>query len=171
MRHPRGWQTLGFMVAALQLACGGSNPPVTVVGPAADIRSLTGNWFGDYWSPYTGRSGTITFELAAAIDSAWGRVVMTPRGAAGPLEAWRGTRFPQAYVSTELTIRFIRVAGSQVTGSLTPYADPATGEPLFTVFEGQVAGDTIAGTYTTRPVSGSDGPTGRWRVVRDRPAS
>jgi hypothetical protein len=72
-------------------------------------------------------------------------------------------------VPTELTIRFVHVASDQISGSLTPYADPVSGEPLYTVFVGRLVGDTISGTYTTRPSSGSSQPTGRWQVVRDRP--
>lgn len=157
------------LAAALQAgACGGANPPVTVVGAAPDLRTLSGTWVGEYASPLTGRNGSIVFELAAGGDSAWGRVIMTPRGAAGPLEAWRDPRAGLPGVPTDLTIRFVRVRGDQVTGALTPYPDPRSGDPLFTVFEGRATADTIAGTFTTRPVPGSDRPTGWWRAVRER---
>lgn len=145
-------------------ACGGNPPPVTVLGRTADIRGLIGSWVGDYSSPLTGRSGTIVFELQAGGDSAWGHVVMTARGAAGPLMPWQNPRAP-TMTATELTIRFVRVVNDEVSGSLTPYADPTTGEPRYTVFEGRLVGDTIAGTYTTRP-AGPGEPTGRWRVER-----
>ena len=160
---------LASLLTALLASCGGSRPPVTVVGPASDIRALAGAWFGDYSSPITGRTGSIVFELRAAGDSAFGHVVITPRGAPGPLAPWRDNRIPQSSAPTELTIRFVRISGGRVTGSLTPYADPSTGEPLFTAFEGRMAGDTISGTYTTRPGSGPDTPTGQWRVVLSRP--
>lgn len=163
MRSRVKW--IPLLTVAAFAGCGGHNPPVTVVGAAADLRTLTGAWFGDYSSPLTGRTGSIVFELQSNPDSAFGRVVMTPHGAAGPIEPWRNPRGPLP-APTELTIRFVRVANGRVSGSLTPYADPATGEPLFTVFEGRVTGDTIEGTYTTRP--GSNEPTGRWQVVRDR---
>lgn len=168
MRSHLQWSAL--VLAAVQLtACGGTNPPVTVVGPEADVRALSGNWFGEYASPLTGRSGTIVFALEAGADSAWGRVVMTPSGAAGPVRPWQNPRGAVAMPRpTELSIRFVHIAGGRVSGSLTPYADPATGEPRYTVFEGRMVADTIAGTYTSRPSVG-DPPTGRWRVVRDRP--
>lgn len=161
---------LGPVLAAVLASCGGTAPPVTVVGPARDLQALAGTWFGDYASPVTGRTGSILFELRANTDSAFGSVVMTPRGAPGPLAPWRDPRTPQSSAPpTQLTIRFVRVTGGHVTGSLTPYADPVSGEPLSTAFEGQMAGDTISGTFTTRPGGGADTPTGRWRVVRSRP--
>jgi hypothetical protein len=155
------------LTAALVIGCAGTNPPVTVVGPAADLRALSGNWFGDYSSVITGRTGTIVFELQAGSDSAWGRVVMTPRGAAGPIMPWQNPRGPLP-APKELTIRFVRVVNDQVSGSLTTYADPVSGEPLFTVFQGRLVGDTITGTYSTKPTAGPGDQTGRWRVVRDR---
>lgn len=159
---------ISFLVVWALTACGGNAPPVTVVGAAADLRALSGNWFGDYSSSLTGRTGTIVFQLQSGGDSAWGHVVMTPRGAAGPVVPWQNPR-ATAPAPRELTIRFVRVGNGQVSGSLTPYGDPMTGEPLYTVFEGRVAGDTISGTYTTRPATGGGVPTGRWQVVRDRP--
>lgn len=158
-----------FVLAALQVAgCGGRNPPVTVVGRAADLRALSGSWWGDYSSAITGRTGTIVFELQAGGDSAWGRVVMTPRGAVGPIMPWQNPRSPLP-APRELTIRFVRVHNDQVSGSLATYADPVSGEPLFTVFQGRLAGDTITGTYSTRPTAGPGDQTGQWRVVRGRP--
>ena len=88
--------TVLSLLGALQLvSCGGSTPPVTVVGTASDIQALSGTWYGDYSSPITGRSGSILFELRAAGDSAFGRVVMTPHGATGALAPWRDARMPQ----------------------------------------------------------------------------
>lgn len=166
MRPQGTW--CGFVFLVQLAGCGGTNPPVTVVGPAADLRALSGSWLGDYSSVLTGRTGTIVFELQAGGDSAWGRVVMTPGGAAGPITPWQNPRGPLP-APTALTIRFVRVVNDQVSGSLTPYADPVSGEPLFTVFQGLVVGDTITGTYATRPTAGPGDQTGRWRVVRDRP--
>jgi len=39
---------------------------------------LTGEWAGDYSSVESGRSGSISFTLRAAGDSAFGDVVMIP---------------------------------------------------------------------------------------------
>jgi hypothetical protein len=52
-----------------------------------------------------------------------------------------------------------------VSGSLDAYADPQTGERLFTTFDGELKGNQIEGTYTTRLQSGIT-QTGRWSVLR-----
>lgn len=148
-------------------SCMGGAPPVTVVGAEPDLRALSGAWFGEYSSVLTGRRGTIWFELRATDDSAFGSVVMTPKGAPGPLRPWQDPSLTKGQLPIELTISFVRISNSRITGALAPYADPASGEPLHTTFEGEIAGDTIAGTFTTRPLSGSsEGPTGTWRVQR-----
>lgn len=149
-------------------ACLGAGAPVTVVGAAPDLSAIAGSWLGDYSSTETGRSGTVSFQLRATDDSAFGAVVMTPKGSAGPLRPWQNST-AKTPVPTELTIRFVRITGRRVTGALAPYADPSSGEPLFTTFQGEMIADTISGTYTTRPISGSStGPTGTWRVQRTR---
>jgi len=150
-------------------SCMGSAPPVSVVGAAPDLQALSGSWFGDYSSVVTGRSGTVSFELRATDDSAFGSVVMTPKGGAGPLRPWQDPRLTKAQVPTELTIRFVRITDHRITGALAPYPDPSSGEPLYTTFEGQIVDDTISGTFTTRPTSRSaEAPTGSWRVQRRR---
>jgi len=55
-----------------------------------------------------------------------------------------------------------------VTGRLAPYADPETGVQLFTAFEGQLRGDVIEGTYTTRAARSRDNQTGQWKVTRGK---
>jgi hypothetical protein len=162
---------LSSLVTGILTACGGNAPPVRVMGPATDIRAITGTWVGDYSSALTGRTGVVSFTLRADGDSAFGDVLMTPNGARGSLRPWQDPRQPSPVAPPhELSIRFVRVAGDHVSGSLTPYADPETGVRLFTSFEGRVVGDTISGTYTTRRTRDDENsPTGRWRVVRERP--
>src|SRR4029077_19697726 len=53
-------------------ACGASRSPVPVVGAATDVSSLTGEWAGEYSSVESGRSGSITFTLRSAGDTAFG---------------------------------------------------------------------------------------------------
>ena len=154
-------------------ACAVSPPPVPVVGPAPDVAALAGHWSGEYGSPLTGRSGTIEFTVAAQGDSASGVVVMIPAGFGHPLQPWTdpvaeaGRGSPPT--PSSLTIRLVQVKGKRVTGSLTPYRDPETGAQLITTFEGGLAADTIAGTFTTHPGAPEDRPTGHWRVTRERP--
>ena len=150
--------------------CGASRSPVPLVGASADVAALTGEWAGDYSSAESGRSGSISFTLRAAGDSAFGDVVMIPSAWGRPLVPYRqenaaATGTNQQPASTVLTIRFVRVEHGHVSGTLDPYADPQTGSRLLTTFSGELNGKTITGTYTTRLPSG-DTQTGRWTVQR-----
>ncbi|HMG19454.1 MAG TPA: hypothetical protein VK573_12065, partial [Gemmatimonadales bacterium] len=115
----------------------------------------------------SGRSGSISFTLRSAADSAFGDVVMIPAGWGRPLTPWRGesSSAAQRPQSEVLTINFVRVQQAHVNGTLAPYADPQTGERLVTTFTGELSGNTISGTYTTRLTSGAT-QTGRWTVQR-----
>lgn len=150
-------------------ACGASRSPVPVVGASSDLSALAGDWAGDYSSAESGRSGSISFTLRSATDSAFGDVVMIPAGLGRPLQPWRGgdnvTGVGQVAPTTTLTIRFVRVEAGRVSGTLDPYADPQNGQRLITTFSGQLKGNTIDGTYTTRLPSG-DMQSGRWTVQR-----
>jgi len=163
LRHPP-------LVAAtlLLVACAANQTPVPVVGSPRDVASLAGEWVGDYSSSESGRSGSISFTLRAAGDSAFGDVVMVPVGWGRPLAPWRGESTPAGAArpqSEVLTINFVRVEQGHVSGTLAPYADPQTGERLVTMFSGELRGNTITGTYTTRLPSGAT-QTGRWTVQR-----
>jgi hypothetical protein len=152
-------------------ACRAPAPLVPVVGPARETAALAGHWSGEYASQLTGRSGTIDLTVTAEGDSASGVVVMIPAGFAKPLRPWRDPALenpPSTATPSVLTIQLIRVEGNRVTGLLAPYADPQTGDRLFTTFDGRLAGDTIAGTFITRPGPAPGGETGRWIVTRER---
>ena len=151
----------------LLAACAASQSPVPLVGTAGDIAALSGAWVGDYSSSASGRSGSISFTLRAAGDSAFGDVVMIPVGLGKPLEPWRQAPVGvnQRADAEVLTIRFVRIEAGHVSGTLAPYADPETGARLFTTFSGELAGNTITGTYTTHLASGET-QTGRWTVQR-----
>jgi hypothetical protein len=161
-------KTLSSVVLAVALsACGAARTPVPLVGASADVSALTGEWSGDYSSAESGRSGSITFTLRAAGDSAFGDVIMIPAAWGRPLMPWRqqnvtGNQTPE---TTVLTIRFVRVERGHVSGTLEPYAEPQTGARLLTTFSGEVNGKAITGTYTTRLPSGET-QTGRWSVQR-----
>jgi hypothetical protein len=149
------------------LGCGGQQAPVPVRGPASAVTQLAGRWSGDYHSALTGRNGTISFQLSAQGDSAFGEVVMMPAGRSQALRPWSDPNVPRSQATSEvLTIRFVRVTGDQVRGRLLPYADPETGTRLLTAFEGKLVADTISGSFTTEPLAQGGGPTGFWRVMR-----
>jgi hypothetical protein len=164
-------------LAALLTACGSSRAHVPMVGASSEVSALAGDWVGDYSSPESGRAGSISFSLKSATDSAVGDVVMIPNGLGSPLSPWQpdntvtaGNPNPgtQASKSKVLVIRFVRVEGGQISGTLDPYADPQTGARLVTVFTGELKGPTtISGTYTTQlPTGGTQ--TGRWTVERKK---
>lgn len=157
---------IALLPAALT-ACGASRAPVPLVGTSSDVSTLAGDWTGDY-SGESGRSGSISFSLKSATDSAFGDVVMVPTGLGRPLTRWQpdstspGT---QAAASQVLTIRFVRVEGGNINGTIAPYADPLTGARLLTTFTGELKGNTISGTYTTQ-LPGGGTQAGRWSVQR-----
>ena len=160
--------TLLLLVAFALSACGTSHTPVPLVGPSSDVSALTGEWGGEYSSGESGRSGSISFTLRSAGDSAFGDVIMIPTGLGRPVKPYSeepvaGSNSPSP--TTLLTIRFVRVEQGRVSGTLDAYADPLTGERLFTTFTGDLKGNTIEGTYTTRLQSGIT-QTGRWSVQR-----
>jgi len=161
--------TLGLLL----LACSAPRQaPVPLVGAARDVAALEGQWDGSYSSAATGRSGSISFTLTATGDSAFGDVVMIPRGLGRPLQAWNNAAAPADAAPPRpavLTINFVRVAAGHVTGTLAPYADPETGVQLFTAFDGLLRGDVIEGTYTTRSGRSLDSQTGEWKVTRCKP--
>ncbi|HKC40372.1 MAG TPA: hypothetical protein VKC15_12585 [Gemmatimonadales bacterium] len=165
--HPMRHASLATAIL-LFAACATNQPSVPLVGRSADVAALAGDWAGEYSSVESGRSGSISFTLRAASDSAFGDVVMIPVGWGRPLVPWRGEGTPQGAGRTMtevLTINFVRVEQGRVNGTLAPYADPRTGERLLTTFNGQISGKTIEGTYTTRLPSGET-QTGRWSVQR-----
>lgn len=59
-------------------ACAASQASVPMVGTAGDVAALSGQWSGEYSSAASSRSGSISFTLRAAGDSATGDVVMVP---------------------------------------------------------------------------------------------
>ena len=164
---------LGMVIPAVALtaaACTARQASVPLVGAAADVNALVGQWAGEYSSTETGRSGTISFTLRAVGDTARGDVVMIPRGWNRPLQPWRdATVRPMEQPSAEvLTIRFVRVTGNEVSGELAPYRDPGCGCALYTRFVGRLQGDMIEGTFTTLQGEDAREQRGTWSAQRGR---
>ena len=81
-------RTLHAALAALVTACAAAHQPaVPLAGTARDVAALAGQLEGSYASAATGRSGSISFALSAKGDSAFGDVIMIPRGLGRPLQA------------------------------------------------------------------------------------
>jgi hypothetical protein len=163
---------LTICLAGLILAACHSTPaPVPVVGEKTDLSRLVGTWSGEYSSTATGRSGTITFIMAAAADSAFGDVVMIPAGwnqPVGPRQTARAVD-PKGQVAKTLTISFVRVSSGGISGRLAPYLDPACSCQAITRFEGRLMADTLAGTFITEHEATGRRQGGEWKVVRSAP--
>src|SRR3989442_9334411 len=103
------------MLAGLTTCTPTPPPPVPLAGTARDVAALAGRWEGSYSSAATGRSGSISFTLSATGDSAFGDVIMIPRGLARPLQALdrqRPTRAAETQPQiAELTISLLPSAG------------------------------------------------------------
>lgn len=155
--------------AAFLVACGGYQAPVPVVGQEADVSQLAGEWFGEYSSGESGRSGSISFKLIAGSDTATGDVIMSPRYNARP-QAGQAQPTGPAMPGTiqALTINFVRVTGGQVSGPIAPYTDPTCDCRLHTTFVGRLRGDTLSGTYSSFQEQPRDVQEGQWQVVRQK---
>ena len=169
MRFPR------FAIFAASLATAACTPVVMktpVSGPAPAISRLVGEWQGDYSSVESGRRGLIAFRLRAGADTAEGEVIMqsradydpsVPNATAVPWDAMRTTQ-------QSLSIRFVFVSESEISGVLNPYRDPDCGCTLTTTFRGKLQGDVIEGTFHSEGSCMSHIPQdGRLRVKRFTP--
>ncbi len=160
-------------MAAASVAWSCASAPAHVpisAGSESDLSSLVGRWAGSYTSPASGRSGSIVFHLVSAnADSAFGDVVMVPRGSDEPLhpvsqdERNRSSASPQL-----LAIRFVEVREGTVSGTLQPYREPDCACALYTTFTGTIEGDRIEGTFVTTGVHLTSAQRGTWSVRRTR---
>lgn len=155
------------MVVALG-ACSTQPAPIPMQGSPMAVRRLVGSWAGAYASAQSGRSGSISFTLSAERDTAYGDVIMIPRGLNHPLRAAMEEESGATGGEHQqlLTIRFVAVRGDRVEGTLEPYRDPECGCLLLTRFEGRVLGDSIVGTYRSHHVEGGNNVSGTWQVKR-----
>ena len=154
-------------LAALLGACA-EQPPLQAVpirAEAKDLFVLEGDWWGQYWSADTGRSGRIRLSLTAEDDRAYGDVLMLPAVREGNLvSADRG----EPATSETLAIEFVRIYPDTetVSGTLAPYRDPDCDCVVATTFTGRVSRDSIAGTFITQAGGTYGAKRGRWRVER-----
>jgi hypothetical protein len=165
--------TAATVVALTALtACAWKRTPVPVISDSGSSALLVGTWSGEYSSRETGRSGSITFEMASEKDTAYCDVVMVPKVHAFQTVAREQpaaqTMRPESLVQP-LKIRFIRLGDGRVSGKLDPYLDPECNCQVNTTFEGTLNGaNTIEGTFIT---SGTAVQTssGTWKVKRQAP--
>ena len=158
----------GVMLAG-SIGCASISPPVSVVGPESELRSLAGEWWGDYRAEGpVERRGSIHFTLIEGEDHAHGDVLMTPAGTNRPYGRFPGEpgtrQIPQA--PEVLTIRIVRIDDGTLRGDLEPYWDPDRETTATTTFRGTLREGTITGTFVTTFASGALEARGRWRVNR-----
>ncbi len=160
-------------VAAIAIAAFGCRYRAELVpiwGDIGDMDRLAGKWAGEYSSPDSRRTGTITFTITAHGDSAFGEVLMA-------IPAEENLPRPRSLVTGHsdhagsadlLSVQFVRVAGGGVRGELEPYIAPDCECRVRTMFTGTIDGDAVSGGFLTTTDWGGK-QEGRWRVVRIRP--
>jgi hypothetical protein len=156
------------VLSLLTCACAPVTSRTPVTGTS--VSRLVGEWQGTYESQETGRSGTISFTLHFASDTAQGAILITGRPIP-PVDADNAAHQQHAMASppAPVTIKFVVVRGDEVSGTLDPYPDPECGCQLKTVFLGTIAGDEIKGTFQSEGSGFFHAATrGTWRVTRKR---
>jgi hypothetical protein len=163
-------------LSAVIIGCSWRQTPVPVAGDPQSIDRLVGNWAGEYSSLQTGRSGSITFELAEENNSAYGDIVMVAKP--GPMQVGAAERQPgsvqiQRATMEPLKIRFVRADNGRITGTLDTYKDPDCGCNLITTFEGAFTSENkIEGTFHSRGTDFGHVPAdGKWSVTRQKPGT
>ena len=168
--------TASILLLAVLAGCSWRQTPVPVAGDTGSIAMLAGSWAGDYSSDQTGRSGNITFELAADKASAYGDILMIakpgPQQVSGTERMAGAVQIQRATVEP-LRIRFVRAESGTITGTLDPYKDPDCGCTLTTTFAGKFTGpDRIEGTFHSRGADFGHVPAdGKWSVTRQKPGT
>jgi len=163
---------VALAAAVLSAACTPVILKTPVSGAPGAVSRLVGDWQGDYNSAESGRRGIISFRLRAGADTAEGDVIMQSRTDADPSAPNEPPASWSALSATHepLSIRFVLVSDTVVTGVLNPYRDPDCGCSLTTTFRGILRGDVMEGTFHSEGSSSSHFPTdGRWRVRRYAP--
>jgi hypothetical protein len=152
----------------LNWSCSAVIQPVTVKGVESDIDLLAGEWEGEYYSKDLSRGGSIEFKLTSGEKTAFGEVVMIPRGSHTSFQPITRTGEPKtATQSIEvLKISFVQIRGGRVSGKIDPYWDPDNKVTLLTFFDGVLKGDTIKGTFRSRREQSGYFYTGQWEVRR-----
>lgn len=162
------------VTTSLLIACGSTEPgPVRVIGGAADLVPLTGEWSGTFDSKATGRTGSITFHLTDDPQGAHGDVLMVPGRqiihGRDPHPSQDPATGPHGMISgaSVLSIEFVHIAGGEISGKIAPYSDPEVPEAtLETHFTGRADGNWIEGTFLTYSDRGVSPRRGTWRVHR-----
>ncbi|UCC49217.1 MAG: hypothetical protein JSV41_03275, partial [Gemmatimonadota bacterium] len=108
-------------------------------------------------------------DVQAGRDTAYAEMTMIPRSLTRPLSPVqdpvalaRNVPIPEL-----LKIRFVRLDGGKLSGTLDPYRDPDSGSAVYTTFTGTLKDDVIEGTFTARPADRRP-YNGTWRATRKK---
>jgi hypothetical protein len=158
---------IGTGVVLLFLGCSYRPDPVPIVASTGAV-SLVGTWLGEYHGTESGRSGSITFIIAASGDSAYGDVLMVSATNPGVIRAAHPPEEHMAHVRSAQALRIdlVAISGGEVSGRMEPYIAPDCNCQVTTTFTGRPSGDVIEGTFVTRGANLEQ--HGRWRVTRSR---
>ena len=141
------------LLALLTLAsCGGSSSSIPVRGPDEDVGLMAGHWEGTYVGVESGRHGTVLFDLTLGHHVAAGNVLMQAEGQPQPGQA--------------LAVEFVHADHGQVQGKIRPYTDPVCQCTIDTEFLGELHGDEISGTFTSKLSTNGNLQHGTWEVHR-----
>jgi hypothetical protein len=160
------------LLIALATSCKSIPSPFFLTAEPTEIAAMAGDWDGEYFSPSTGRAGSIHIKITAGTDTAEGDVVMIPRGTTTPLRpAEMSERQLSRSLAEVLTIRFAKIDHGRVSGTLTTYRDPECGCAMYTTFTGRMTDDeTMEGTFVATSPDLRTPQRGSWKVMRKRTA-
>jgi hypothetical protein len=150
------------------VACAAYTPiPVPVVGTRSAIDAIAGEWRGSYRSEETGRSGTITFTLAAGRDTAFGEVIMIPGAWNAPSDPMGERVGEPRRAPSLLTISFVQAGPGRVRGTLDQYIDPDCRCPMRTVFTGVLKNEgRLEGSFESQTAQDRRTLVGTWSADR-----
>ena len=155
------------LLAACAVACGvrPGPGPVPVEGRRTEMEALVGRWSGRYWVPGDGRRGTLRFELRPGSDTAYKEVEMTFSPALRLYREAADEDLPRQPCNI-IDIAVVRLDGPKIRGTLAPYWDPDCDCRTLTVFEGELSGQRVQGSFTSRARAGRTDATQRTLVRR-----
>lgn len=157
-------------IALAVVGCRYRPQPVPILGDRSEITRIAGDWEGEYWSQDSHRNGSITFQITAKGDSAFGDVLMpVPAGEQSPRPIDPIEQHLRHARSADLLgVRFVAISGGRVRGELEQYIAPDCECLVQTTFTGTIRGNVISGTYLTMTDWGGR-QQGEWRVERVQP--
>jgi hypothetical protein len=168
LSRPGRLAVVAGVAAVVTAGCATLSPiPIPVFGRRGDVDALAGEWRGEYSSVESGRSGTITFSLKVAADTAHGEVIMMPTWMNNSLTSNEARTGEPRRVPQLLTVNFVRIDGGGIRGPLDTYTDPDCMCPMRTVFTGRlVNAKTLEGTYESVTTDPRTPIHGRWTATR-----